>query len=138
MDPDAELERPNQFALIDTAGNRLQLVTLPPSVSYSFRSLARGPHAEALILGTDGKLYVIDPASGDTVKTIAVTEPWTEPDDWQQPRPTVFTRDHDVYVTDPATRQLHLVDIESGAVTKTATLENAPNELSGAVGHEHS
>ncbi|OKH69304.1 hypothetical protein EB74_30240 [Mycobacterium sp. SWH-M5] len=138
VDPDAELERPNQFALIDTASNRLQLVTLPPSVSYSFRSLARGPHAEALILGTDGKLYVIDPASGDTVKTIAVTEPWTEPDDWQQPRPTVFTRDHDVYVTDPATKQLHLVDVDSGAVTKTATLEKTPNELSGAVGHEHS
>lgn len=137
VDPDAELERPNQFALIDTASNRLQLVTLPPSVSYSFRSLARGPHAEALILGTDGNLYVIDPESGDTVRTIAVTEPWTEPDDWQQPRPAVFSRDHEVYVTDPATKQLHLVDIESGEVTKTTTLEMTPNELSGAVGHTH-
>lgn len=137
VDPDAELERPNQFALIDTASNQLRLVTLPQSVSYSFRSLARGPHAEALVLGTDGNLYVIDPVSGDTTKTIAVTEPWTEPDDWQQPRPTVFTRDHDVYVSDPATKQLHLVDVESGAVTKSVTLENTPNELSGAVGHEH-
>ncbi|MGV0744314.1 zinc metallochaperone AztD [Mycolicibacterium sp. XJ870] len=137
VDPDAELERPNQFALIDTTTNQLRLVTLPQSVSYSFRSLARGPHAEALILGTDGNLYVIDPATGGTVKTISVTEPWTEPDDWQQPRPTVFTRDHDVYVTDPATKELHIVDVESAAVSKSVTLENTPNELSGAVGHEH-
>ncbi|KWX23338.1 hypothetical protein AFM11_16150 [Mycolicibacterium wolinskyi] len=137
VDPDAELERPNQFALIDTTTNQLRLVTLPQSVSYSFRSLARGPHAEALILGTDGKLYVIDPSTGDTTKTIAVTGQWTEPDDWQQPRPTVFTRGHDVYVTDPATKQLHLVDVESGEVTKSVTLEQTPNELSGAVGHEH-
>ncbi|MGA5535099.1 zinc metallochaperone AztD [Mycolicibacterium nivoides] len=134
VDPDAELERPNQFALIDTASNKLRLVTLPPSVSYSFRSLARGPHAEALILGTDGSLHVIDPTSGDTLKTIAVTKAWTEPDDWQQPRPTVFTRDHDVYVTDPATKQLHLVDLEAGAVIKSVTLDHTPNELSGAVG----
>jgi hypothetical protein len=137
VDPDAELERPNQFALIDTAGGQLRVVTLPESVSYSFRSLARGPHSEALILGTDGQLYVIDPDSGDTVKTVAVTEPWTEPEDWQQPRPTVFTRDHDVYVSDPATKQLHIVDVESGVVSNSVTLENTPNELSGAVGHQH-
>lgn len=137
VDPDAELERPNQFALIDTAGGQLRVVTLPESVSYSFRSLARGPHSEALILGTDGQLYVIDPDSGDTVKTVAVTEPWTEPEDWQQPRPTVFTRDHDVYVSDPATKQLHIVDVESGVLSNSVTLENTPNELSGAVGHQH-
>lgn len=137
VDPDAELERPHQFALIDTVSNQLRLVTLPESVSYSFRSLARGPHAEALILGTDGELYVIDPNSGDTAKTIAVTEPWTEPEDWQQPRPSVFARGHDVYVADSATNELHLVDVESGEVTASVTLEHTPNELSGAVGHQH-
>ncbi|CAN5668574.1 zinc metallochaperone AztD [soil metagenome] len=136
-DPEAELERPDQFALVDTAAGRLQLVDLPAEVSYSFRSLARGPHAEALILGTDGKLHVVDPASGQTVRAIDVVAPWSEPDDWQQPRPTVFTRDHDVYVTDPATNEVHLVDIETGAVTASGTLPNTPNELSGPVGHEH-
>ncbi|MGV7337204.1 hypothetical protein PJH59_29470, partial [Mycobacterium kansasii] len=81
---------------VDTSTDHLRLVALPQSVSYSFRSLARGPHAEGLILGTDGNLHVIDPVSGRTVKTIAVVEPWTEPDDWQQPRPSVFARGHDV------------------------------------------
>jgi hypothetical protein len=137
IDPDAELERPGQFALIDTATDSLQVVQLPPAVSYSFRSLARGPQAEALILGTDGMLHVFDPVTAKPVKTIRVTDPWTEPDDWQEPRPTVFTRDDAVYVTDPASRQLHLVDLQGGAITASATLDEAPNELSGAVGHDH-
>lgn len=137
VDPDAELERPNRFALVDTATDQLRLVSLPQAVSYSFRSLARGPHAEGLILGTDGNLHVIDPASGRTLKTIAVVEPWTEPEDWQQPRPSVFARGHDVFVTDPATRQIHAVDVESGEKGASVTLDQAPNELSGTVGHEH-
>lgn len=137
VDPDAELERPQQFALIDTAANQLKVINLPASVSYSFRSLARGPQAEALILGTDGNLYVIDPVTGDTVKTIAVTEKWTEPDDWQQPRPTVFTREDAVYVTDTATNTISRVDLYSGTVSDSVSLEHTPNELSGAVGHHH-
>jgi DNA-binding beta-propeller fold protein YncE len=137
VDPDAELERPNQFSLIDTERGELKIVKLPAGVSYSFRSLARGPHAEALILGTDGNLYVIDPATGNTMKTLAVTQRWTEPDDWQQPRPTVFTRAHDVYVTDTASNQIHLVDVETGEVSTSTTLEHTPNELSGAIGEGH-
>lgn len=137
VDPDAELERPGQFALIDTTTNQMRIVALPPSVSYSFRSLARGPQAEALILGTDGSLHVFDPVTGGPVKAIPVTGQWTEPDDWQEPRPTVFTREEAVYVTDPATRQIHLVDLGAGTVTASATLEQPPNELSGAVGHDH-
>ncbi|MGB3486055.1 MAG: zinc metallochaperone AztD [Mycobacterium sp.] len=136
-DPDAELERPNQFALIDTTSNQLRLVSLPAGVSYSFRSLARGPHAEALMLGTDGRLYVVDPATAEFVRSIDVVGPWTEPDEWQQPRPTVFTRGHDVYVTDPASNEIKLVDVETGEVTETATLPNTPNEISGPAGHEH-
>lgn len=137
IDPEAELERPNRFALVDTATGQLRLVPLPQSVSYSFRSLARGPHAEGLILGTDGNLHVVDPSSGRTVKTIAVAEPWTEPDDWQQPRPSVFARGHDVFVTDPATKQVHVVDVESGEVSASVSLDRVPNELSGTVGHAH-
>lgn len=136
VDPDAELERPNQFALIDTERGELKIVKLPAGVSYSFRSLARGPHTEALILGTDGSLYVIDPTTGNTVRTIAVTQRWTEPDNWQEPRPAVFTRGHDVYVTDTASNEIHLVDVEAGEVSASTTLEHTPNELSGAVGHD--
>jgi hypothetical protein len=137
VDPDAELERPEQFTLTDTTTDQMKVVRLPAGVSYSFRSLGRGPQGEALILGTDGKLYVVDPVTGATTKTIVVTESWTEPDDWQDPRPAVFTREDAVYVTDPATRQLHRVDLQAGALSASTTLDQQPNELSGAVGHHH-
>lgn len=45
--------------------------------------------------------------------------------------------DHDHEGEDPATKQIHLVDLQAGAVTASVTLEQAPNELSGAVGHHH-
>ena len=64
-------------------------------------------------------------------------ESWTEPDDWQAGGPAVFTREDAVYVSDPATRQIHLVDLQSGTVSASTTLEQAPNELSGAAGHHH-
>ncbi|MFC7675106.1 zinc metallochaperone AztD [Mycolicibacterium sp. GCM10028919] len=137
VDADAEMERPQQFSLIDTTTDQLKLVQMPPSVSYWFRSLGRGPQGEALMLGTDGQLHVFDPVSGDLVESIPVTQPWTEPDDWQQPGPAVFTREQSVYVSDPAAKQIHLVDLGSGQITTSATLEQTPNELSGAVGHEH-
>ena len=136
-DPDAELERPEQFALIDTAAGTLELVQLPKGVSYSFRSLGRGPRGEALVLGTDGKLYVVDPVTRAILKSLPVTGKWTEPVQWQDPRPTVFTRGEGVYVTDPANRQVHLVDLQRGVVAESVTLAQAPNELSGAVGHDH-
>lgn len=137
VDADAEMERPNQFSLIDTTTDQLKLVQLPAGVSYWFRSLGRGPQAEALIMGTDGKLHVFDPVTGDLVKSIEVTGPWTEPDDWQQPGPAVFTREDAVYVSDPAAKQIHLVDLAGGTVTESVTLQQTPNELSGAVGHDH-
>ncbi|ANW62624.1 hypothetical protein BCA37_02520 [Mycobacterium sp. djl-10] len=74
------------------------MVQMPESVSYWFRSLGRGPAGEALLHGTDGKLYVFDPITGDQIKTIDVTGPWSEPDDWQQGAPAVFTREDSVYV----------------------------------------
>ncbi|MDO3399926.1 zinc metallochaperone AztD [Mycolicibacterium neoaurum] len=137
IDADAEHERPEQFALIDTTTDQMRIVQMPAGVSYWFRSLGRGPQAEALMLGTDGNLHVFDPVTGDPVRQIKVTEPWSEPDDWQQPGPAVFTREDAVYVSDPATKQIHLVDVAAGSIETSVTLEHTPNELSGAVGHHH-
>lgn len=137
VDADAEMERPEQFALIDTSTDQMRIVQMPAGVSYWFRSLGRGPQAEALMLGTDGNLHVFDPVTGDPVRSIKVTEPWSEPDDWQQPGPAVFTRADAVYVSDPSTKQIHLVDVAAGTIAASVTLEHTPNELSGAVGHDH-
>ncbi len=136
QDPDAELERPEQVALIDTRDATLTRVDL--GTSYTFRSLARGPEGEALVLGTDGQIHVIDPESAEVVDTIPVIEEeWREPLEWQQPRPAIFVRDHTAYVTDPATKELHVVDLTSGDVVNTITLPETPNELSGVVAQQH-
>ncbi|MER5836132.1 zinc metallochaperone AztD [Streptomyces sp. NPDC002130] len=133
-DPEAELERPTRISLIDTETANLRLVDL--GTSYSFRSLGRGPHGEALVLGTNGTLHVIDPETGKVEKKIPVVGEWQEPLDWQQPRPTLFVRDHTAYVSEPGKRQLHAVDIESGKKVTSVTLPKSTNELSGVVtGH---
>ncbi|GGS61873.1 hypothetical protein F2B00_11305 [Streptomyces parvus] len=133
-DPDAELERPTRISLIDTRTAKMKLVDL--GTSYSFRSLARGPHGEALVLGTNGILHVIDPETGKVEKKIEAVGDWTEPLDWQQPRPTLFVRDHTAYVSDPGKRQLHSFDLESGEKQAFVTLPKGTNELSGTVaGH---
>ncbi|TDC05946.1 hypothetical protein E1265_35080 [Streptomyces sp. 8K308] len=134
QDAEAELERPEEIALIDTETGGLERVDL--GTSYTFRSLARGPEGEALVLGTDGAIHVVDPESAEVTRTIQVLdEEWTEPLEWQEPRPAIFTRGGTAYVTDPATRELHAVDLASGEITNSVTLEGVPNELSGALAH---
>jgi hypothetical protein len=130
-DPDAELERPTQVSLIDTTTGTLKLVDL--GTSYTFRSLARGPRGEALVLGTDGAVHVIDPAAGKVVRTVKVLDEWKEPLEWQRPRPNIFVRDQVVYVSDPEGRRLHAVDLASGKVTRSTPLPQPPNELTGVV-----
>ena len=129
-DPDAELERPERIALIDTSNSTVDLVEL--GTSYSFRSLGRGLHGEALVLGTDGSLHVIGPASGAVTASIPVIDEWEEPVEWQQPRPTLAVQGHTAYVTDPGSSSIHAVDLESGDVIESAELPHVPNELTGA------
>src|SRR5699024_4167572 len=107
-------------------------VDLP--ASYSFRSLARGPDGEALVLGTDGILRTIDPATATVTAQTEVVAPWAEPDDWQQPRPTVRVQGQFAYVTEPATQELHVVDLAQDVVVDTTTLPVVPNELSSVRG----
>lgn len=132
QDPDAELERPETISLINTETRELTLVDI--GTSYSFRSLARGPHGEALVLGTDGALHVIDPETAEVTNSFPVLDPWEEPIEWQQPRPTIFVADHTAYITDPSTNTIHAVDVESGEITGTGELEQTPNELTAVPG----
>ncbi|MFD5199417.1 zinc metallochaperone AztD [Streptomyces sp. NPDC058375] len=133
-DPDAELERPTRVSLIDTEKKKLRLVDL--GTSYSFRSLARGPHGEALVLGTDGAIHVITPDTGKIEKKIPVVGEWQEPLDWQQARPTLFVRGHVAYVSEPGKKALHAIDVETGKKITSVTLPKSTNELSGVVaGH---
>ncbi|MER8070367.1 zinc metallochaperone AztD [Streptomyces sp. NPDC094034] len=130
-DPEAELERPTRISLIDTEKKKLRLVDL--GTSYSFRSLARGPRGEALVLGTDGAIHVIDPDTGRTEKKIPAVGEWQEPLDWQQARPTLFVRDDTAYVSDPSGKALLAIDLATGKKIASVTLPKGTNELSGVV-----
>jgi DNA-binding beta-propeller fold protein YncE len=129
VDPDAELERPERVSIINTETGELRLLDV--GASYSFRSLARGPNGEGLLLGTDGALHVIDMATAQITQSIPVTAAWEEPLEWQEARPSVFVRDQTAYVNDPAASKLYAVDIASGEVTAEADLPNPANEMTG-------
>ena len=131
QDREAELERPEKVSLINTKTGKLSLVDL--GTSYSFRSLARGPKGEALVLGTDGKIHVIDPEAGKVSKSLPVVDKWREPLDWQQARPEIFVRDETAFVTDPERKKVYAVDLNSGKKKATGTFDKKPNEITGVV-----
>ena len=132
-DAEAELERPERIALIDTVKKSMRLVDL--GTSYSFRSLGRGAAGEALVLGTDGALHVLDAKDGKRLDTIKVTKQWREPLDWQKPRPTLHVDGDTAWVTEPATSTLHEVDVPSGRVVQSVKLPGVPNEIVSAGAH---
>lgn len=133
QDKNAELERPQQVSLIDTRNSSLRLV--PLGTSYTFRSLARTAQGDGLVLGTDGRIHVIDPVAGKVTRSVPVIGAWEEPLEWQQPRPAIFVRGADVFVSDPATKQIHRVDLAAGKIVNSVTLESVPNEISGVLAH---
>ncbi|WP_152347601.1 zinc metallochaperone AztD [Brevibacterium sp. CFH 10365] len=132
VDEDAELERPERISLTDTEAGTMKLVDL--GASYSFRSLGRGPDGEALVLGTDGALRVIDPKSGTVDEEYPVIGEWEEPVDWQQARPTLFVQGEKAYVSEPEKSEIHIVDLDTGKVEKTAELPHATDEITGVTG----
>jgi hypothetical protein len=132
VDKGAKLERPTRISLVNTDSASLRLVDI--GTSYSFRSLGRGPAGEALVLGTDGGLRVINPLTGAVEKNIPVVAAWEESETWQDPRPTLFVQGSTAFVTEPATRTIRAVNLSSGKVAGSAQLEHVPNELTGVTG----
>ncbi|MGY1439411.1 zinc metallochaperone AztD [Streptomyces reniochalinae] len=129
QDPEAELERPEKVSLINTETGKMNLVDL--GTSYTFKSLARGPQGEGLVLGTDGKIHVIDPEAAKVTRSIPVLGRWSEPMDWQQARPEIFVRGGTAFVTDPEKKKIYAVDLASGKKKATGTFPKKPNEIAG-------
>lgn len=131
-DKDAELERPRRFTLTNTATGTLTVVDL--DTSYSFRSLDRGPHGEAVILGTDGALHVFDPVTARRVARIDAVGVWTEPDEWQSPMPNLHVQDGIAYVSDPGAQRLVAVRLADGSKVADTALDHPTIELTGVGG----
>ena len=131
-----------EVALIDVEAEEIN--TSEIGAAYNFRSLARGPEAEALILAEDGLIHVLDPETGKQLEAIQVLEEWTEPEEWQEPRPAIQVVDDIAYITDPAEQAIHMVDLVNMEILDSADLDFVPNELTAVDGkpvaehsHEH-
>ncbi|MFW0180302.1 hypothetical protein [Rothia sp. P5766] len=134
-DQAAELERPEQFALINTITKERTKIALPEGVSYTFRSLARGPEGSHLLLTTDGQLRFWA-EDGTELGSVDIMDSWTESEIWQDPRPAIWVDGETAYVTDPATKKLHVVSLAKIAdgtaeVFASIDLPEVPNEING-------
>lgn len=125
-DPEAGIEL-TDVALIDLEAESMRIIDT--GTSFTWRGLARGIGGEALVFGTDGALHVIDADSGKTTEAIQVIDEWAVPEQWQSAHPAIAQHDGFVYVTDPATQTLHVVDYTSGEIVRSGALPAAPNEL---------
>ncbi|MDK8454830.1 hypothetical protein QP958_05390 [Corynebacterium marquesiae] len=126
-DEDAELERPTSVTLVDTKDFSAKKVDL--DASYWFRSLARGPLGEALVLTTDGKLNIIDPDSGEITSQIDAISRWKENKEWQQPGPILQAADGYAFITDAQKKQLVVIDLLQEKEVNRFDLDIEPTEM---------
>ncbi|NQX28451.1 hypothetical protein HQQ81_13975 [Microbacteriaceae bacterium VKM Ac-2854] len=128
-DPDAEGYTLSEISLVDTVTKTARVIDLPAGIEYTWRDVARGPNDEAVILGTDGALHLLDPESGELGASFPVIDAWQGPAEWQDAYPALVVVGDVAYVTDPAAAAIHTVDLATGAVLASATLPAVPNEI---------
>lgn len=128
----AEAEHPTRVVLIDTLTASQTIVEL--GSAYWFRSLARGPEGEALILTGDGSLRIVDPVTAQQVAAVPAISAWTEPAEWQQPGPVLKVVDGFAYLTDPATDELVVIDLEQQSVVERWSIPAGTVELAVVTG----
>lgn len=126
----------SELALIDLEGETITVVDpfAGDDATYTWRGLRRGEGGEVLVLGTDGALRVIDPATGDVTTTIPVIDEWEVPEEWQTAHPALAIVEGMAYVTHPATGTITSIDYVGGEVWKSADAGVAFNEVVGVTG----
>lgn len=128
-DPDAEGSLLSDIALVDTEAHTYEPVALPDGIQYTWRGVLRTDSGDAVMIGSDGQLHVIDPASGEITESFAAIEAWEGPAEWQEEHPAIGLAGDIAYVTDSANNQIVAIDITTGETITTADLPHTPNEL---------
>jgi hypothetical protein len=77
---------------------------------------------------------VLDPATGEITDEYPVIEAWEGPAEWQDAHPAIVVSGDIAYVTEPASKAVHAVDLTTGEVLASTTLDMEPNELAVAAG----
>ncbi len=125
----------NKIALYDTAAGSAKVVDL--GVAFSRLASAEG---NAVVIGTDGNLHVVNLASGE-IKVVPAIAAWTAPEDFLEPRPQIALAGDQVWVTDPMAKKIVVVDLTSGETVKTADVKGTPDQIAivnyGSDGHQH-
>lgn len=83
----------------------------------------------AVVLGTDGKLHLIDPSRRRWSRPSTSSTPGRSPRSGRTWRPALAVNGDVAYVTDPATKTIHVVDLTGEKETLTAELPETPDEL---------
>jgi len=133
-DPDSEGYLLSQLVLTDTEALESTVVDLPDGVEYTWRGVARDADDNAVILGSDGALHTLDVESGSILSSTPVIDAWESPVEWQDAHPALIVAGSIAYVTDPATRSIHAVDLASGEIVASASLDETPNEIAVVTG----
>jgi hypothetical protein len=133
-DPDSEGYLLSKVTLIDTDTKTMEVIDLPEGVEYTFRDVARGPNGEVLIIASDGALHTMDPETGEITDSTPVVDAWEGPVEWQDPHPAIKVVGGTAYITDPAAKKLHAVDIATGEITSSDELPGIPNEIAAVEG----
>lgn len=128
-DRDAEGYLLHRIALIDTAAKTQTVIDMPEGAEYTFRDLARGPGDLGYILASDGAIHVFDPEAGTFTDAFPVIDAWEGPAEWQDAHPAIKVSGDVAYVTEPAKNMVHAVDLTTGEVLASTTLEVTPNEM---------
>ena len=128
-DPDAEGSLLSNIALVDTEAHTYEPVALPDGIQYTWRGVLRTDSGDVIMIGSDGQLHTIDPASGEITESFAAIEAWEGPAEWQEEHPAIGLAGDIAYVTDSANSRIVAIDITTGETIATSDLPHAPNEL---------
>lgn len=113
-----------QIALYDLEARRATSVDL--GVEFSGFSSDAG---QAVVLGTDGALHVVDEATGKIAEKIPVVEPWTLTDEYSDPKPQVVVGGGFAWVTDPRDSSVAQFELGTGKERARATLKDVPTSV---------
>ncbi|MCU1406567.1 MAG: hypothetical protein JWQ43_2870 [Glaciihabitans sp.] len=132
--PDSEGYLLTELTFVDTVAKTAEIVDMPAGASFTFRDIARGPNDEALVLSSDGSLYVFDAETREITDTIPVIESWDGPVEWQDAHPALIVVGDTAYITEPSSNSVHALDLATGEVVATTELDSAPNEIAVVTG----
>ncbi|MCR2053003.1 hypothetical protein NSA19_09150 [Actinomyces bowdenii] len=133
--PDSEKLSLSRLGILDSQSASFEVIDLPQGVEYTWRGVRRDGQGNAWVLGTDGALHKVDVAGRSVTDSIPVIGAWSAPEKWQEAHPALQIEGEMAWVTEPATKTVHKVDLTSGEVTK-AEVGVAPSEVAFAK-HTH-